>query len=364
LSETGIHEGGVVHRIAVVPGDGTGPEVVAEALKVLEAAAAAFAFNLDLEWHDVGGTRYLRTGELLNEADLAALRRVDAILFGAIGHPDVAPGILEQQILLRLRRELNQYVNVRPVKLYPGVTSPMRWATPDNVDMVVIRENSEGLYAGIGGFTDKGSSDEKAIQHSVNTRGGVERCVRYAFEVAEQRKRRHLTLCAKTNVLNYASDLWARVFAEVATEFPDVTTAYAHIDAACYWMVDDPGRFDVVVTDNMFGDIITDLGAAIQGGLGIAAGGNVNPVGVSMYEPIGGTAPGFEGRGEINPLAAIGAAAMMLSGIGEQAAGEAVEQAVGEVAGALPSLRAAEMGASTSEVGDMVAAIVTGRGKL
>lgn len=348
------------YSICVVPGDGTGPEVVAEAVKVLDAAATRFGFGYETEYLDLGGERHLRTGETLTDADLAVMRRSDAILFGAIGHPQVKPGILEQGVLLRIRRELDQYINLRPVKLYPGVASPVADVRPEDVDFVVVRENSEGLYVGSGSFSEKGTPDEVAIQESVNTRRSVERCIRYAFELANSRPRRHLTLCGKTNVLTYAWDLWARVFEEVAAGYPDVETAYAHVDAVCLWMVEDPARFDVVVTDNMFGDIITDLGAAIQGGMGIASGGNVCPGGVSMFEPIGGTAPGFEGTGQINPLAAIGAAAMMLTELGETAAGSAVEEAVGLVAGSLPSLRAGRMGATTKEVGDRVVEVVSG----
>ncbi len=346
------------HRIAVIPGDGTGPEVTAEATKVIDHAASAFGFEVEYQRHDIGGMRYLQTKETLTGSDLELIRSTDAILFGAIGHPDIAPGILEQEILLRLRKEFDQYVNVRPVRLLPGVRGPLTGVGPEGLDMVVVRENSEGLYAGSGEFTAKGSPFEVAVQHSVNSRFAVERCIRYAFELAQRRSRPHLTLCGKTNVLTYAWDLWDRVFSEVSGDYPDVEADYAHVDAACYWMVDDPGRFDVIVTDNMFGDIITDLGAALQGGLGIAAGANINPAGISMFEPIGGTAPGFEGRGEINPLAAIGAAAMLLTTLGEDNAGAAIEEAVAGVAGALPSLRAAEMGASTSEIGDRVAEAV------
>lgn len=346
------------YRIAVVPGDGTGPEVVAEAEKVLAAAASAHGFELDSTHFDLGGDRYLRTGETLTGEVLERLRESDAILFGAVGHPDVPPGILEQDILLRLRRELGQYINLRPVKLHPGVKGPLAGVGPEAVDFVVVRENSEGLYVDKGSFTAKGTAYEVAVQESVNTRLGVERCVRYAFDMARSRPRRHVTLCGKTNVLKYAWDLWARVFEEVSTEYDDVTTAYAHVDAACLWMVLDPGRFDVIVTDNMFGDILTDLAAAIQGGLGIASGANVNPDGVSMFEPIGGTAPGFEGTGKINPLAAIGAAAMMLRQLGETRAAASIETAVAAVAGELPSLQAGEMGATTSEVGDRIASLV------
>lgn len=346
------------YRVAVVGGDGTGPEVVAEAVKVLESAARRFELDLDFDTIELGGERYLRTGETLPGDVLASLREADAILFGAVGHPDVEPGILEQDILLRMRRELGQYINLRPVKLHPGVRSPIADVSPESVDFVVVRENSEGLYVGKGSFTAKGSPFEVAVQESVNTRHGVERCVRYAFELARTRPAKHLTVCGKTNVLKYSWDLWLRVFNEVAAEYEDVETAYAHVDAACLWMVEDPGRFDVIVTDNMFGDIITDLAAAIQGGLGIASGANVNPDGVSMFEPIGGTAPGFEGTGQINPLAAIGAAAMMLRELGELDAAEAIEDAVAKTAGSLPSLRAGEMGKTTAAVGDRVSALV------
>ena len=346
------------YRIAVVPGDGTGPEVVAEALKVLSAASHQFGFRYETLDFDLGGERYLRTGETLTDKDLEGLRSCDAILFGAVGHPDVTPGVLEQGVIIRIRRELDQYINLRPIRLYPGVTSPLRLAKPQDVDFVVVRENSEGLYVNAGSFSNKGTDGETAIQQSINTYAGIERCVRYAFELAESRPRKHLTLCGKTNVLTYAWDLWERVFEDVGNTFPHVETSYAHVDAACLWMVEDPGRFDVIVTDNMFGDIITDLGAAIQGGLGIASGANVNPSGVSMFEPIGGTAPGFERTGKINPLAAIGAASMMLDTLGETEAAAAVEAAVGTVAGELPSLRAGEMGMSTSEVGDRVSAVM------
>ncbi len=347
-------------RIAVVGGDGPGPEVVAEAQKVLDAAASRFGLDLGYVPMDLGGSRYLRTGEVLTDADLEQLRSVDAILFGAIGHPDVAPGVLERGLLLRIRGELDQYINLRPIRLYPGVTSPVAALGPDDVDMVVVRENSEGLYAGSGRNEAKGTPNEVAIQESVNTRPAIERCVRYAFELAEVRPRRLVTLVGKTNVLTYAWGLWERVTDEVAAEYPEMSLDYAHVDAACLWLVEDPGRFDVIVTDNMFGDIITDLGAAIQGGLGIASGGNINPQGVSMFEPIGGTAPGFEGTGKINPLAAIGAAAMLLAELGETEAAEAVERAVAEVAGSLPSLRAGEMGLTTSGVGDRVVSSVGG----
>ncbi|MGH8871402.1 MAG: 3-isopropylmalate dehydrogenase, partial [Acidimicrobiia bacterium] len=324
------------YSVAKVPGDGTGPEVIEEAVKVLGAASRVHGFEIEYNELDLGGERYLRTRETMTGTDLQVLGNADAILFGAVGHPDVPPGVLEQEILLRMRRELDLFINLRPVKLHPGVNGPLRDVASQHVDFVVVRENSEGLYVGQGEFTAKGSPFEVAVQHSVNSRFAVERCIRYAFDLAASRPRRHLTMCGKTNVLTYAWDLWSRVFEEVGSEYPQIQTSYAHVDAACLWMVEDPGRFDVIVTDNMFGDIITDLGAAIQGGLGIASGANINPNGVSMFEPIGGTAPGFEGTGLINPLAAIGAAGMMLESLGEAKAAAAVEKAVGEVAGSLP----------------------------
>ncbi len=346
-------------RVAVVPGDGTGPEVVAEAVKVLDSVAAPSSIYVDYEHHDLGGQRYLRTGDLLPDSALKSLREADAILFGAVGHPDVAPGILERGIILRLRHELGQYINLRPVKLHPGVHGPLRDKDHHDIDFVVVRENTEGLYSGVGGFAHRGTSDEVATEESINTRYAVERCVRFAFELAKARSRRHLTFCGKTNVLVHAHDLWQRVFDEVAIDYPSISTAYANVDAVCLWMVQAPERFDVIVTDNMFGDIITDLGAAIQGGLGIAAGANLNPEGVSMFEPIGGTAPDISGKGLVNPLAAISAAAMLLANVGEPAAGAAIDAAVAQVAGELPSLAAGAMGLGTADVGDRVAELVS-----
>lgn len=340
--------------LSLIPGDGTGPEVVAEARKVLDAAAKHLEFEIEYVEIDVGGRRYLETGETITDEDLARLAATDAILFGAIGHPDVPPGVLEQGILLRLRFELDQYINLRPLRLYPGVAPAVTHHNSDILDLVVVRENSEGLYSGIGRFEQKGTRAEVAIQESVNTRSGTERTIRYAFEVAAARPRRLVTLIGKTNVLTFAWDLWQRTFDEVAKDYPNIETGYAHIDAACYWLIDDPGRFDVVVTDNMFGDIFSDLGAALIGGLGIAAGANLNPAGVSMFEPIGGTAPGFEGKNEINPLAAINAAGLLLTHTGYERAGETVGTAVAQVAAVLPSLAAGRMGAGTNGVGDMV----------
>ena len=346
-----------MHRIAVLPGDGTGPEVVAEGLKVMEAAAKVTGFDYETVSYDYGGERYLKTGETLPDDSVEELRAFDAIYLGAIGHPDVRPGVLEHGILLKIRFALDQYINLRPVKLYPGVDCPLKDKGPEDVDLVVVRENTEGLYVGSGGFTRKGTPDEVAIQESVNTRMGVERCVRYAFECCRSRDReKKLTLCGKTNVLTYAHDLWERVFNEVAEEYPDITTDYAHVDAICMWFVKNPEWFDVVVTDNMFGDIITDLGAIIQGGMGIAAGGNINPSGTSMFEPIGGSAPKYTGKNVINPLAAISAAQMMLEFIGEKEASALMEGALVKAlsSGEIKSLSAGNMGMGTREVGDLI----------
>ncbi len=349
-----------MYKIAVIPGDGTGPEVVNEGLKVLKAAAAKFDFSYELKNYDYGGDRYLRTGEVLPEGAAEDLKQYDAIYLGAIGHPDVKPGILEKGILLKLRFDLDQYINLRPVKLYPGVETPLKDKGPAEIDYVVVRENTEGLYTGAGGTLKKGTPDEVAVQESINTRKGVERCIRYAFEYCRKRNRgRKLTLCGKTNVLTFAFDLWERAFYEVAKEYPDIQTDYAHVDATTMWMVKNPEWFDVIVTDNMFGDIITDLGAMTQGGMGIAAGGNINPEGVSMFEPIGGSAPKYTGMNVINPLAAIGALQMLLETIGEADAAAAVDAAIAYATGTkLKSMGAGKMGYSTSEVGDMVAEYV------
>lgn len=344
------------YTIAVIPGDGTGPEVVNEGLKILRTVAEVENFHFDFVSYDLGGGRYLRTGEILPSSVLEELRNMNAIYLGAIGHPEVKPGILEKGILLTIRFELDQYINLRPVKLYPGVETPLKGKGPEDIDFVVVRENTEGLYTGSGGFLKKGTPDEVAIQESINTRKGVERCVRYAFNFCRKRnKEKKLTLCGKTNVLTYAFDLWERTFRELAPEYEDITTDYAHVDATCMWMVKNPEWFDVIVTDNMFGDIITDLGAMIQGGLGVAAGGNINPEGVSMFEPMGGSAPKYTGKNVINPIAAILAVQMMLEELGEEKAGQRVEKAVMRVlAHHLKSLSAGQMGYTTSEVGDLV----------
>jgi len=348
-----------MYRIAVIPGDGTGPEVINEALKVLSAVAKLKGFQVETTHYDFGGNRYLKTGHILDDNDVAELRSYDAILLGAVGSPDVKPGILEKGLLLKLRFDLDQYINLRPVKLYPGVDCPLKNKGPEDINFVIVRENTEGLYTGMGGFTYKGTPHEVATQIMCNTRHGVERCIRYAFEFTRKRNRKKmLTLVAKTNVLTYAHDLWWRAFNEVGeADYPDIKRDYAHVDATCMWMVKNPEYFDVIVTCNMFGDIITDLGAMIQGGMGVAAGGNINPAGVSMFEPIGGSAPKYTGLGVINPIACISAMAMMLNNLGEPDAAAAVERAIMYVtANKMKSMNAGKMGYSTSEVGDLVVA--------
>jgi 3-isopropylmalate dehydrogenase len=344
------------YNIAVISGDGTGPEVIREGKKVIDAATKIYDFTINWTEFDLSGERYIKTGHIIDENEINDLRSFDAIYLGAIGHPDVKPGILEKGILLRLRFDLDQYVNVRPVKLYPHVETPLKDKGPDDIDFLVLRENTEGLYAGAGGTLKKGTPDEVAIQESINTRKGVERLLRYAFEQTRMRnKKMKLTLCGKTNVLTYAWDLWERTFKEIASDYPDVKTDYAHVDAICMWMIKNPEWFDVIATDNMFGDIITDLGAMIQGGMGIAAGGNVNPEGVSMFEPIGGSAPKYTNQNIINPVACILAGSLMLQVLGQNRAADSIEKSVIEVISTkLKSLQAGKMGFSTSEVGDLV----------
>ncbi|MDA0577335.1 MAG: 3-isopropylmalate dehydrogenase [Verrucomicrobia bacterium] len=346
------------YKVAVIGGDGTGPEVVREAIKVLQVASRRHGFTLDLQDFDFGGARYLRTGEALPDSAADEMRQFNAILLGAIGHPDVKPGILEKGILLRLRFELDQYINLRPVKLFPGVETPIKNKGPAEIDYVVVRENTGDLYSGVGGVSLKGTPHEVAVQSAVYNRFQVDRCLKYAFECARKRgKKKTLALCGKTNVLTYLYDLWERAFHEMgAAEYPDIKREYYHVDATCMWMIKNPEWFDVIVTGNMFGDIITDLGAMTQGGMGIAAGGNINPAGVSMFEPIGGSAPKYTGKNVINPLAAICAAGMMLETLGEAKAAAAIEAAVADVtAHKLKSLGAGQMGFSTTEVGDLVA---------
>jgi len=348
------------YKISVIPGDGTGPEVVAEGVKVLDALAKKCGFGLNFTYYNIGGEHYKATGEILSDEVIDSLAKSDAIYLGAIGHPDIKPGILEKGILLKLRFDFDQYINLRPVKLYEGVDTPLKEKRPEDIDFVVVRENTEGLYAGAGGCLKRGTLDEVATQESINTRKGVERCIRYAFEYCRKRnKAKKLTLCGKTNVLTFAFDLWERTFNEVAKEYPDIETDYAHVDAICMWMVKNPEWFDVIVTDNMFGDIITDLGAMIQGGMGIAAGANINPDGVSMFEPIGGSAPKYTGKQIINPIAAISAAQIMLETLGEQKAASFIEQGVIKtLRDDIKDVAAGKMGYTTKEVGDLLAGYI------
>jgi 3-isopropylmalate dehydrogenase len=347
------------YHIGVIGGDGTGPEVIREGIKVLEAAAEKYAFKIEWVDYDLGGERYKRTGEILPDSIVPELKKLDAIYLGAIGHPDVKPGILEKGLLLRLRFDLDQYINLRPVKLYPNVETPLKDKGPADIDYVVVRENTGDLYTGIGGVSMKGTPQEVAVQSAVYNRFQVDRCLRYAFELTRNRKKKMtLALCGKTNVLTYIYDLWERAFHEMGQkDYPEVKREYYHVDATCMWMVKNPEWFDVIVTGNMFGDIITDLGAITQGGMGIAAGGNINPEGVSMFEPIGGSAPKYTGKNVINPMAAICAGAMMLDTIGEHAASSDMEQAVIKSleSGKIKSLAAGKMGMGTIEVGDFIA---------
>jgi 3-isopropylmalate dehydrogenase len=355
-------------KIAVIGGDGTGPEVTAEAIKVLGAVAAMDGFEYETTDIDLGGERYLKTGHILSDEDIAHLRGYDAIMLGAIGHPDVKPGVLEKGLLLELRFKMDQYINLRPVKLYPGVDTPLKDKGPDDIDFDVIRENTEDLYCGNGGIMRVGTAQEVATQEMIATRFGVERCIRYAFDFCRRKKQEGtgkglLTLVHKTNVLTYAGDLWFRAFNEIGeADYPDIERDYNHVDACCMWFVKNPEYYDTIVVPNMFGDIITDLGAMIQGGMGIAAGGNINPdpSSTSMFEPIGGSAPKYTGQGVINPLAAIGAMALLLQNTRDgdgndfRAAGDRVERAIIRTTPMLKSLSAGRMGYSTNEVGDLV----------
>jgi len=327
------------HKIAVIPGDGIGPEVLSEALKVARAAGA----QLECVEYDLGGRRYLSSGEVLPDSVLEELRGAEAILLGAIGTPEVPPGVLERGLLLKMRFELDLYVNLRPFKAAASAAG----GAP--LDFVVVRENTEGAYAGEGGFLRRGTPAEVATQGSVNTRFGVERCVRYAFELAASRPRQHLTLVHKTNVLTFAGDLWQRTFESVAKEHPQVATAYCHVDAACIHMVADPGRFEVIVTDNLFGDILTDLAGALAGGIGKAASANLNPArsGPSMFEPVHGSAPDIAGTNRADPSAAVASAAMMLEFLGEAEIAARIEKALASFEH--------QPGMSTTQVGDAIA---------
>lgn len=345
-------------KVAVIGGDGTGPEVAAEGVKVLKAVCGLENIQVETKDYDFGGDRYLATGHIIDQADMDELRGYDAILLGAIGHPDVKPGILERGLLLDLRFAFDQYINLRPVKLFPGVETPLANKGPEDIDYVVVRENTEDLYAGIGGFLKKGTPDEVATQTAIYTRKGCERCIRWAFEYTRKRnKKKRLTLVAKTNVLTFGHDLWMRTFEEVGEEYPDIEKDYNHVDACCMWMVKNPEYYDVIVTTNMFGDIITDLSGILQGGMGVAAGGNINPEpgGTSMYEPMGGSAPKYTGKNVINPIATISAAAMLLQQSGYEKAGDRVMKSIMHVtANKMKSQNAGRMGYSTTEVGDLV----------
>jgi 3-isopropylmalate dehydrogenase len=356
----------VEYKIAVLPGDGTGPEVVREGLKVLDAACARNGFTVATTEYDLGGARYLRTGEVLPDSVLQEFKGFDAMFLGAMGHPDVAPGILEQGVLLKIRFALDQYINLRPVRLIPGVETPIKNKGPKEIDYVCIRENSGGMYTGMGGNSRAGTKDEVAIQEMVYTYDQVQRCLRYAFDYTRKygKKARGvgesntLALIGKSNVLTHMYKLWNRVFAEMGEEYPDVKREYYHVDATCLYMVASPEMFDIMVVENMFGDIVTDLGAITQGGLGVAAGGNINPEGVSMFEPIGGSAPPWTGRNGINPLAAIGAVQMMLEHLGETDAAKVIENGIAYAVSQMKGMAAGEMGMGTDAVGDVVANFV------
>jgi 3-isopropylmalate dehydrogenase len=354
------------YKIATIPGDGTGPEVVREGIKVLNAAASKDGFKLEFTEFDFGGTRYLKTGETLPDKAIEEFKIFDALFLGAIGHPDVKPGILEQGILLKIRFALDQYINLRPVKLYPNVDTPLRDKGPEHIDFVVIRENTGGIYTGHGGATRLGTNDEIATQLMVYDRRTVDRCLKYAFDLKKKRNakddkyaQKPITLIHKRNVLTHCGDLWYRAFEEMGNkQYPELKRDYNHVDAANMWFVKNPEWFDVAVTENLFGDIITDLGAMIQGGLGVASGGNINPEGVSMFEPMGGSAPKYAGLNVINPMAAIGAGMMMLDLFGEAKSVQAIEAAMISSMKKMKSQAAGQMGYSTTDVGDMVAANV------
>jgi 3-isopropylmalate dehydrogenase len=349
-------------KIAVLGGDGTGPEVVREGLKVLDAISKIENFKYSLTPYDLGGERYLKTGEVCPDSVVEELRGFDAIYLGAVGHPDVKPGILEKGLLLKLRFELDQYINLRPVKLFPGVDTPLKDKEPKDIDFVVVRENTEGIYTGMGGVQYKGMPAEVSTQINCTTRFGAERAIRYAFDYCRARNsaKKQLTLVHKTNVLTYAGDTWFRAFNEIGDkDYPDIKRDYNHVDACTMWFVKNPEFYDVIVTDNLFGDIITDLAAMIQGGLGVAAGGNINPNGVSMFEPMGGSAPKYTGMNIINPIAAIGAVGLLLNAMGQTTAGAKIEKAIMQTTPKMKSQSAGKMGFSTSEIGDLVAKTVT-----
>ncbi len=359
------------YKIAVIPGDGIGPEVIREGLKILDAVSKKYNFTVETKNFPYGGEHYMKTKEVLPEAAMEELKNFDAIYLGAVGHPDVKPGILERGILLKLRFDFDQYINLRPVKLYENVETPIKNKQPEDINYVVVRENTGGLYVGEGEFQNKGTADEVAIQKMVYSRKQVERCIRYAFEFIKKNHSNNpwrgltqeeigkkfigkLTLCGKTNVLTYAFDLWERAFNEIAKEYPNILTDYVHVDAACIYMIESPQRFNVIVTGNMFGDIITDLAAVTQGGMGVASSGNINPEGTSMFEPVHGSAPQFTGKGVINPIATIATLQLMLDHLGQPEAAANVESAMRKTIQKMESMLVERMGYTTSEVGDMV----------
>ncbi len=342
----------MAYTIGVIPGDGIGPEVTKEALKVLSTVSSDCNIKYEIIEYPFGGEYYLSKKGLIQDKTIEELKSLSAIFLGAIGHPDVPPGILEKGLLLKIRFSLDQYINLRPIRLYPGVHTPIKDKGPKDIDFIVVRENTECVYAGLGGVL----KDEVAIEEMIYTRGGIERCVKYAYSLA-QKRRKKLTLVDKSNVLVFGHGLWKKIFAEIGVEFPDVVQDHAYIDAMCMWMLKNPEWFDTVVTCNLFGDIITDLGAMIQGGMGVAAGGNINPGGVSMFEPIHGSAPKYANKGLANPIAAILAMGMLLENIGEIEAAQKIEKGVSSVlqSGKIKDMSAGGMGFSTSEVGDLVA---------
>jgi 3-isopropylmalate dehydrogenase len=350
------------YNVGLLPGDGTGPEVLREGVKALDVAAKKYGFKLNYTTYDFGGERYRRTGETLPDSAIEEFKKQHALFLGAIGHPDVKPGVLEVGILLKTRFALDQYINLRPVKLYRAEDCPLKEKGPADIDFVVVRENTGGIYTGVGGVVQKGTAMEIASQVMVYGRPVVERCMKYAYEYTRRRNRKKmLTLVHKSNVLTHCGDLWVRVHREMGdAHYPDIRQDYNHVDACTMWFVKQPEWYDVIVTENLFGDIITDLAAIIQGGLGIAAGGNINPEGVSMFEPMGGSAPKYTGKNVINPLAAIAAGGMMLDTMGEIAAAQAIDRAVTAAltGGKIKNLAAGKMGMGTTEVGDLVAGLV------
>jgi 3-isopropylmalate dehydrogenase len=341
-------------NIAVIAGDGIGPEITAQAVKALTAAGQVHGLKFRLTDYPLGGAHYLKTGQTLPESVFTELQGQDAILMGAIGHPEVKPGVLEKDILLALRFRLDLYVNLRPIKLYPGVETPLKGKGPQEIDLVIVRENTEGLYTGAGGRLFAGTDREVATQESINTYPSCRRALVYGFELARKTKPAKLTLVGKANVLTYASTLWQRAMADLAPGYPEVETDYNHVDAASMWLVTRPESYRVMVTDNLFGDILSDLGAAISGGLGVAAGGNIHPGRVSMFEPIGGSAPKYAGQDVVNPLAAILSTRLLLEHLGQPAAAARVEGAAAATILTMKGMSAGKMGAGTAEIGERV----------